>query len=79
MNGIKKQRLILEMTQEDLAIKMGVTQSAVTKWENGVTLPRAELLPKIAQILNCSVDELLRGECASDGSSEQEKLQADTC
>ena len=28
---------------------------------------------------NCSVDELLRGECASDGSSEKEKLQADTC
>lgn len=62
MNSIKKQRLINELTQEDLASKMGVTQSAVTKWENGVTFPRAELLPKIAQILNCSVDELLRGE-----------------
>ena len=62
MNSIKKQRLINELTQEDLASKMDVTQSAVTKWENGVTFPRAELLPKIAQILNCSVDELLRGE-----------------
>ena len=74
MNSIKKQRLINELTQEDLASKMGVTQSAVTKWENGVTFPRAELLPKIAQILNCSVDELLRTGEQKENSPREESV-----
>lgn len=62
MNPIRKRRLDCEITQEELALKMCVTQSAVTKWENGITNPRAELLPRLAQVLNCSIDELLEVE-----------------
>ena len=79
MNIIQEKRSLLGMNQSEFSNLLGVERSTISKWETGKSLPRAELLPKIAQILNCSVDELLRGECASDGSSEKEKLQADTC
>jgi transcriptional regulator with XRE-family HTH domain len=47
-------------TQMDLAKRMGVTQGAVSQWETGTSLPRADLLPKLADVLGCTVDELLR-------------------
>ena len=47
------------MTQRDLATTLGVDQSTVSLWEVGKTQPRAKLLPKLAQILKCTVDELL--------------------
>ena len=59
---IRSRRMSLNMTQSELSGVLGVSRSALAMWETGKSLPRAELLPKIAQILNCSVDELLRGE-----------------
>lgn len=50
------------MSQFELADKLGVSQQAVAKWENGSCLPRAELLPRLAEILGCTVDELLTKE-----------------
>ena len=41
---------------------MCVTQGAISQWETGKSFPRAELLPKLADILGCTVDELLRKE-----------------
>lgn len=56
---IKKKREQLGLTQAELAKEMGVDQSAVCLWETGKTLPRAKLLPKLAEILKCSVDDLV--------------------
>ena len=47
------------LTQRDLAIELGVDQSAVSLWESGKTQPRAKLLPQLAAIFCCTVDELL--------------------
>ena len=41
---------------------MGATPQAVSKWENDQTCPDITLLPKLAQILGVSVDELLSGK-----------------
>jgi DNA-binding XRE family transcriptional regulator len=41
---------------------LGVDQSTVHLWEVGKTNPRAALLPKIAQLYHCTVDDLLRKE-----------------
>ena len=60
--SIKEMRLRAKITQNELSSKLSIQRSTVAKWETGKSLPRAELLPKIAQILNCSVDELLKGE-----------------
>lgn len=47
------------MTQQELATALGIDQSTVSLWEIEKTHPRAKLLPKIAKLLNCSIDELL--------------------
>ena len=50
------------LTQSELAEKLGITNKAVSKWETGEAMPdTAQLLP-LAEILGVSVDELLRGE-----------------
>lgn len=42
----------------ELAQEISVTQSSVAKWETDEAYPRCELLPKIADALGCSIDEL---------------------
>ena len=51
-----------ELTQEELAEKCSVSPQAVSKWENGLTAPDISLLPRLAEIFNCSIDELLGRE-----------------
>jgi len=41
---------------------LDVAQSTVCMWERGKNLPRGEILPKLAMIYNCTVDELLSGQ-----------------
>ena len=47
------------MTQQDLAGKMGVTDKAVSKWERNLSYPDTASLPKLAETLGVSVDELM--------------------
>ncbi len=49
-------------TQEAFAELLDVTPQAVSKWENDVSCPDIQLLPKISEILGMSVDELLTGK-----------------
>lgn len=50
------------LKQEDLANTLGVSSQAVSKWENDQTCPDISLLPKLAELLDVSVDELLSGK-----------------
>lgn len=50
------------LSQQELATALGVDQSTVCLWETGKTKPRAKLLPAIAKILGCSIDDLLAGD-----------------
>ena len=50
------------ITQLELAEKLGVTDRAVSKWETGVSYPDILLLGQIADIFGVSVDYLLRGK-----------------
>ena len=58
---IARLRLEYGMTQERLAMKMGVTAQAVSKWENDLSAPDIMLLPELARTLGVTVDELLKG------------------
>lgn len=58
--SIKKFREAKNISQVDFARKVGVTQGMVSLWEKGDFLPRAEKLPMIAEILGCSIDDILR-------------------
>ena len=50
------------LKQDDLASALDVSPQAVSKWENDQTCPDISLLPRLAQLLNVSVDELLSGK-----------------
>ena len=62
MKQIQRKRLKLGMTQADLAGALGVDPSTVAKWESEKAYPRADLLPKIARLLGCTIDELYADE-----------------
>ena len=51
-----------EMKQDTLAAALGVSPQAVSKWENDQTCPDISLLPKLAELLGVTVDELLSGK-----------------
>lgn len=54
------------MTQEELALSLGVTNQSVSKWENNICCPDIQLLPKIAELFNVSTDALLGYESQPD-------------
>lgn len=58
MNKIKHNRELVGLTQNDLAVKLGVDRSTVAKWETGEAFPRADKLPQLAEILGCKIDDL---------------------
>lgn len=45
-----------------LADAMGVSPSCITKWVNGTALPSADKLPRLAAVLQCSIDALYGSE-----------------
>jgi len=80
MNQEKIGRFIAElrkekrMTQIDLANKLGITDRAISKWENGRGMPDLSLLPPLCEILDVSINELLSG-ARLDKKDYQEKLE----
>lgn len=58
MNNIQVLRQKKGLSQAELAQRVGVGPSAVSKWESGGIYPKSTLLPKIADILDCKIDEI---------------------
>ena len=56
---IRDLRMALGMTQSDLAERMNVTDKAVSKWERNLSRPDIDSIPRLAEILGASVQELL--------------------
>lgn len=56
---IQELRKKRNITQEDLAAQLGITAAAVSKWENGYTLPDILMLCAIADLFEVTTDELL--------------------
>ena len=55
---IREMRDRAGMTQDELAASIGVVRSAVANWEDEITLPPARQPPLLAEVLECSIDEL---------------------
>ena len=59
---IKEFRHMEGLSQEGLAEKLNVSRQAITKWESDNGLPSVEMLIKLHEVLDCSIDYLLIGE-----------------
>lgn len=57
-DNIQKFRKEKQMTQEELADKIGVTYQAISKWENAKSTPDIAFLPILADLFGCSIDTL---------------------
>lgn len=66
IRGFRKNR---GLTQEELAIRLNVVRQTVSKWEKGFSVPDADMLQKLADVLEVSVSQLLGG--APDPAPEQ--------
>ena len=61
-NKIYSLRNKFKMSQGELGKLVGVSNKAVSKWENDLTCPDISILPELAKILGVSIDELLIGK-----------------
>lgn len=57
--NIRRNRRLLDLTQEQLADRLGVSFQSISRWETGATYPDMELLPEMAKLFSVTVDELL--------------------
>lgn len=57
--NLKTLRKEKEFSQEQLATRLNVVRQTVSKWEKGISVPDAELLVKLAEVLDVTVSDLL--------------------
>ena len=57
--NIKTLRKSKGLSQEELAIKLNVVRQTISKWEQGLSVPDAEMLIKLAEVLDTNVSTLL--------------------
>ncbi|MBR3840307.1 MAG: helix-turn-helix transcriptional regulator [Erysipelotrichales bacterium] len=60
--NLKTQRIANGFSQEQLATRLNVVRQTISKWEKGVSVPDAEQLVRIADVLGVQVHELLGKE-----------------
>ena len=63
---IAQRRKELDMTQKELAGKLGITDRAVSKWETGRSMPDLSLLQPLSHVLEIDVNDLLNGAIISE-------------
>ena len=47
------------LTQEDVARELNISPQAVSKWENGHTMPELSVLVELTELLGCTIDQIL--------------------
>ena len=72
--NIKNLRKQKGLSQEELASRLNVVRQTVSKWERGLSVPDADMLEKIAQVLEVSIGDLL-GSNIPEGENESQIVQ----
>ena len=57
-----------KLTQKQLAKKVGISNIQISRFETGISSPKADLLQKIAVVLGVSLDYLMQGRNEDDAS-----------
>ena len=60
MEGLKLARLNKGLTQLELAQKLGVVRETISLWESGTNRINSEMLVRISEVLECSIDFLCK-------------------
>jgi transcriptional regulator with XRE-family HTH domain len=73
---LKTLREAMGLTQEELALRLNVSRSAIAKWEQGQGWPSLDMLKSLALFFHTSIDDLL-GEQGVSYSNDAEKTLLD--
>ena len=67
--NLKAMRKAKGYTQDELAIKLNVVRQTVSKWEKGLSVPDADVLSRIADVLDIKVSVLLGGSVEEEANT----------
>ena len=70
---LKELRKEKELTQEQLAERLNVSNRSVSRWETGSTLPDISMLVEIAEFYEVDIREIINGERKSENMNEEVK------
>ena len=76
---VKRLRLLHGITQEEFAEQVGVTWSTVARWETGEVEPDVKYLPKFAEILGVSEEDLLNPSSGTEAPKKYAKARGSRC
>ena len=66
------------LTQKELADKLNITDKAVSKWERDLAFPDTQTIPKLAEILGVSLEELMNAKAAPASGHRGPSFMAET-
>lgn len=72
-NRLLQYRKKMNLSQEELASRIGVSRQAVSKWERAEASPDTDNLILLADIYGVSLDELLKGEKETESETQSEE------
>lgn len=73
MRGLNTMRRRAGLTVAELAERLSVNRATIYFWEAGRYWPKAEYLPRIAEILGCSIDDLFFAGLDEDSTPQKEE------
>ena len=76
-DNLKKIRKDNNLSQEQLAEKLGVSRQSVSKWENGEAYPEMDKVLQICKMFNLNIDELLNQDIKEVNEAKQSKINID--
>mgnify|MGYP005810359027 CR=1 FL=1 len=56
---LKRLRILQKVKQKDMLKTLNVSSGCLSQWESGKRQPSIEIIPQLAKILNCSIEELV--------------------
>ena len=72
-DNLKKIRKENNLSQEQLAEKLGVSRQAVSKWESGISYPEMDKVMQICQLFNININELIHENISEVTENKKEK------
>ena len=72
-DNLKKIRKENNLTQEDLAEKLGVSRQSVSKWESNQAYPEMDKVVQICKMFNLNMDDLLNQDIKEVNNSKQQR------